>query len=177
MKKLLLLSLLTATISLTGFSQKLVPFTTTLQDKFGLTKDDFKQIQFYASEDIMLTKELSGKKNEIVRGKIKTLNNKRVDEILISEKTPCLVIDTNSKGNLKVSFSASDEKTLTFGNIPNTIKFVLLAESWQGRTGTVNYGGEKYQVGGFGYDASLYVKMKDLRKVRKNRHKEKGRKL
>ena len=177
MKKLLILSVLMTTISLAGFSQKLVPFTTTLQDKFGLTKDDLKQVQFYASEDIVLTKELSGKKNEIVRGKIKTLNNKRIDEIVICAKTPCLVIDTNSKGNLKVSFSESDEKTLTFGNTPNTTKFVLLAESWQGRTGTVNYGGEKYQVGGFGYDASLYVKMKDLRKVRKNRHKEKGRKL
>jgi len=174
-KTIFILSLMV--ISFAGFSQKLVPFTTTLQEKFGLTKEDLKQVQFYASEDIVLTKELSGKKNEVASGKIKTFANKKVDEILIKEKTRCLVVDTNSKGNLKVSFSASDEKTLTFGTMPNSTKFVLLAEKWEGRTGTVNYGGEKYQVGGFGYDASLYVRMKDIRKVHKNRHKEKGRKL
>lgn len=177
MKKLLILSVLMTIISLAGFSQKLVPFTTTLQEKFNLSKEDLKQVQFYVSEDVVLTKELSGKKSDIVNGKIKTFNNKRVDEIVICAKTPCLVIDTNSKGNLKVSFSESNEKTLTFGNMPNSSKFVLLAEKWEGRTGTVNYGGEKYQVGGFGYDASLCVKMKDLRKVRKSRHRERGRKL
>jgi hypothetical protein len=177
MKKLLILSVLMITISMAGFSCKLVTFTTTLQEKFNLSKEDLKQVQFYVSEDVVLTKELSGKKSDIVNGKIKTFNNKRVDEITICAKTPCLVIDTNSKGNLKVSFSESNEKTLTFGNMPNSSKFVLLAEKWEGRTGTVNYGGEKYQVGGFGYDASLCVKMKDLRKVRKNRHRERGRKL
>jgi hypothetical protein len=174
-KTIFILSLMA--ISLAGFSQKLVPFTTTIQEKFGLSKEDLKQVQFYASEDIVLTKELSGKSNEVVSGKIKTFANKKVDEVFIKAKTPCLVVDTNSKGNLKVSFSSSNEKTLTFGNTPIATRFVLLAEKWEGHTGTINYGGEKYQVGGFGYDASLYVKMKDIRKVRKHKYRERGRKL
>lgn len=174
-KTIFILSLMA--ISFTGFSQKLVPFTTTIQEKFGLTKEDLKQVQFYVSEDIVLTKELLGKSNEVVSGKIKTFASKKIDEVFVKAKTPCLVVDTNSKGNLKVSFSLSDEKTLTFGNTPNSTRFVLLAEKWEGHTGILNYGGEKYQVSGFGYDSSLCVKMKDIRKVCKHKHRERGRKL
>lgn len=174
-KTIFILSLMA--ISFAGFSQKLVPFTTNLMEKYGLTKEDLRQVQFYISEEIIMEKELTGKKNEIASGKIKTFSDKRVDEIVIKRKTPCLVVDTNSKGNLKVSFSENNEKTLNFGSTPETIRFVLFAEKWNGRVGVVNYGGEKYQVRGFGYDASLSVKMKDIRKVKKNKTKEKGRKL
>ena len=179
MKKIFFILPLLAVILFSNIShaQKLVPFTSTLQEKYGLTKAVLKSIQFYVSEEVVLTKELTGSKNEVVAGKIKLVNNKRVDEVVIKSKTRCLIIDTNTKGHLKLAFSSNDENTLTFGLNKETKKYILLAENWQGRVGTVNYGAEKYQTGGYSYDACLLVKLKDIRKVKHNKKVEKGRKL
>ena len=110
-------------------------------------------------------------------GKIKIVNNRQIEEILIPVNTACLVVDTTKNGRINLSFSDSDEKSLTFGVTKNTSRYVLLAESWNGKEGTVHYGDEIYITKGFSYDACLLVNMKDILKIKRKFKIEKGRKL
>lgn len=155
----------------------LVPFTETIRQKNNLSLNDLRRIQFYTSQDITLNREVSGSKNQVISGKIKTINNKQIEEIYIPYKTPCLVVDTTKNGRVKVSFSESDEKSLTFGTTTNTSRYVILAEYWNGKEGSVHYGSDIFQTKGLSYDACLLVNMKELLKIKHKYKVEKGRKL
>jgi hypothetical protein len=87
------------------------------------------------------------------------------------------VVDTTKNGRIKVSFSDSDEKSLTFGTTPNISRYVILVESWSGKEGTVHYGSDTYKTKGLSYDVCLLVNMKELLKIKRKYKVEKGRKL
>jgi len=174
MKKLIIfLSLITILSS----CKTLTPFTETIRQKNNLTLQDLKNIQFYTSNDILLNREINGSKNQIISGRIKTVNNRQIEEILIPINTSCLVVDTAKNGSIKLSFSDNEEKSLTFGVNQNTTRYVLLAESWNGKEGTVHYGSDTYITKGFSYDTYLLVNMKELLKIKRKFKIEKGRKL
>lgn len=174
MKKLIIfLSLITILSS----CKTLTPFTETIRQKNNLTLQDLKNIQFYTSNDILLNREINGSKNQIISGRIKTVNNRQIEEIFIPINTACLVVDTSKNGSIKLSFSDNDEKSLTFGVTQNTSRYVLLAESWNGKEGTVHYGSDIYITKGLSYDACLLVNMKELLKIKRKFKVEKGRKL
>lgn len=166
-------------LSITLFSscKTLTPFTETIRQKNNLSLEDLKNVQFYTSNDILLTREMNGSQNKVISGKIKTINNKQIEEIFIPFNTPGLVVDTTKNGRIKVSFSDSDEKSLTFGTTPNSSRYVILAESWSGKEGTVHYGSDTYKTTGLSYDACLLVNMKELLKIKRKYKVEKGRKL
>jgi len=154
----------------------LVPFTENIRQKNQLTTEDLKHVQFYLSDEVNLVREVSGNQNQVVSGKIKTINNKQIEEVLIPEKTKGVVIDTSTKGNIKVSFS-DDEHSLTFGPDKKTTRYVILAEAWDGSSGNVHYGGDVYRTRGLSYDACLLVNLKQLLKTHHSVRIEKGRKL
>ena len=87
------------------------------------------------------------------------------------------MVDTTENDRIKLSFSDNDEKSLTFGVNQNTTRYVLLAESWNGKEGTVHYGSDTYITKGFSYDTYLLVNMKELLKIKRKFKIEKGRKL
>ena len=155
----------------------LTPFTESIRQKNNLSLEDLKNVQFYTSNDILLTREISGSQNQIISGKIKTINNKQIEEIFIPFNTPGLVVDTTKNGRIKVSFSDSDAKSLTFGTTSNSSRYVVLAESWTGKEGTVHYGSDTYKTRGLSYDVCLLVNMKELLKITRKYKVEKGRKL
>ena len=155
----------------------LTPFTETIRQKNNLSLQDLKSVQFYTSHDILLNREISGSKNQIISGKIKTVNNRQIEEVFIREYTACVIVDTTKNGRIKLSFSDNDEKSLTFGLTQNNSKYVLLAESWNGKEGVVHYGNETFITKGFSYESCLLVNMKELLKIKRKFKVEKGRKL
>jgi len=169
--------LLLSTIVIFSSCKTLTPFTETIRQKNNLSLQDLKSVQFYTSQDILLNREISNSKNQIISGKIKVENNRQIEEILIPHGTPCLVVDTTKNGRIKLSFSQNDEKSLTFGLTPNSPRYVLLAEKWNGKEGDVHYGSDVYITKGFSYNANLEVNMKDILKIKRKYKREKGRKL
>jgi hypothetical protein len=172
-----ILSIAIGMLFLTSCSQSLVPFTVQMQEKYGLTKSDLSEIQFYVSEDIVLTQEKSGVDKALQNGKFVAVSNKKTEQVIMPTQTPCLVIDTNAKGNLKVVFGNDDDTYLTFGSEHDTKKFVLLSEEWVGTKGTVTYGANKYYTSKLSHHAHLLVNDRKIRKEYSVIKTEIGRKL
>ena len=63
-----------AVVGLSSCSKTLTPYTTTLVNQNNWTDDEVQRIQFYNSDDIILTRELSSSDAAIVKGKIKMEN-------------------------------------------------------------------------------------------------------
>jgi archaellum component FlaF (FlaF/FlaG flagellin family) len=173
----LVLSVAVAMLFFSSCSQSLVPFTVQMQEKYGLTKTDLTEIQFYISEDVVLTQEKSGVDKALQNGKFVAVSNKKTEQVIIPINTPCIVVDTNAKGNLKVVFGNDDDTYLTFGSEHDTRKFVLLAEEWVGTKGTVTYGANKYYTSKLSHHAHLLVDDRKIRKEYKLIKTEIGRKL
>lgn len=173
----LILSVAVAMLFFSSCSQSLVPFTVQMQEKYGLTKSDLTEIQFYLSEDVVLTQEKSGVDKALQNGKFVAVSHKKTEQVVIPINTPCLVVDTNSKGNLKVVFGQDDDTYLTFGSEHNTKKFVLLAEEWSETKGVVTYGANKYYTSKLSHHAHLLVNDRKIRKEYKVIKTEKGARL
>jgi hypothetical protein len=158
--------------------KNLVPYTDALKVKNNWSDDDIKKIQFYVSEDIVLQRQLNSANTEIVDGKIKIVDGKQVEEIVIRRGTPGVLTNIPRSQKMEVSFEKSDSYSLSFGaNTNQNNKFILLASNWNGHIGKVTYNGKEY----FTSPESAYsILLVDLRKIddtRINQRVAKGRKV
>ncbi len=175
MRNILLLSVLVFGLS---SCKNLVYYTDSMKAQYGWNEDQLRKIQFYLSNDIVLRRELSQGSTEIVSGKIKTVNGKRVEEILIRERTPGILTQMPRENKMLVSFEISDSHYLSFGVNPNMgDKYVLLAESWNGNVGTVNYHGNKYYTQSDSKYSTLLVDLRKIQKLKMKQRVAKGRKV
>lgn len=139
-------------------------FTQELYDDNRWTESDLSQIQFYLSRNIVLWREINSGSSEILRGKVRVINGRQTEEIIIRAGTPGTFIFSPKYQRLAVSFErAGDSYYLMFGPNPNAgNRYVMLASNWERRVGTVTYGGKLYRVSAEHALASLMV---DLRRV------------
>ncbi len=174
-KTLTMLGLLV--IALSSCGPTLTPFTQRLYEENNWTESELKRIQFYLSDDVVLRRELSGSKSEIVSGEIKMIDGQRVDEIVIRDGTPGVFMFSPKSDRFAVSFEeGGDESFLMFGPNPKAgDRYVLLASDWNRRTGKVTYAGKKYSVGSNSAFASLLVDLNKTRQVSINRRTARGR--
>ena len=162
MRKLILFIAIAAFLS---SCKNLVPYTDAMKKKYNWNDEQVKRIQFYVSHDVVLHRELSQGSTEIVQGKIKTINGKQVEEILIRERTPGVLTEIPKQNKMLVSFEMSDNHYLSFGVTPNmSEKYVLLASDWSNSIGKVHYSDKEYYTDPNSKYASLMV---DLRKIQK----------
>lgn len=174
-KTLTMLGLLV--IALSSCGPTLTPFTQRLYEENNWTESELKRIQFYLSDDVVLRRELSGSKSEIVSGEIKMIDGQRVDEIVIRDGTPGVFMFSPKSDRFAVSFEeGGDERFLMFGPNPKAgDRYVLLASDWNRRIGKVTYAGKKYSVGSNSAFASLLVDLNKTRQVSINRRTARGR--
>lgn len=158
--------------------KNLVPFTDAMKTKHKWGEEQIKRIQFYVSRDIILQHEITSGSTNIVRGVIKTLGGKKMEEILIREGTPGVVTQIPKEKKMLVSFEMGDNYTLSFGVNPGMgEKYVLLASDWSNGVGKVHYGGEEFWTDPDSKYACLLV---DIRKIEKMELKQRiasGRKV
>lgn len=164
-------------IMLSSCSPTLSYFTQDLYDQYKWTEPELKRIQFYLSNSIVLRRELSGSKSEIVSGEIKLVDGRKVEEVVIPKGTPGIVLFLPKSDRFAVSFDAkSDDSYLVFGPNPKmSDRYVLLASEWKRRVGVVTYEGKKWKVDNNNAYASLMVDLKKVNKVSVESHKATGR--
>jgi hypothetical protein len=158
--------------------KNLVPYTDAMKTQHNWGNEQVKAIQFYTSHDIVLRRELAQGTTEIVQGKIKLVDGRKVDEILIMAGTPGVVSEIPKENKLLVSFEVGDDHYLSFGVNPNIgDKYVLLASEWRNGMGKVHYAGNEYYTDRDSKNAYLMVDMRRIDKMSMKSHIAKGRKV
>lgn len=154
------------------------PFTDAMRTQNGWGEREVKRIQFYTSDAIVLRHDLARNETTIESGRIKTIDGRRVEEVVIPARTPGVVVEALADGRLAVSFEISDRYYLTFGVNPGRgDRYFLLAKSWQNKEGRVTYDNRIYRAVSSSADAHLLVNMKRIRKLQKKERVARGRKL
>jgi len=148
-------------------SPTLSPFTERLVEENRWSERDLKKIQFYLSEDIVLTRELGGSASEIISGEIKMINGRRVEQVIMKKGTAGVLMFSPKQERMAVSFEeGGDERYLMFGsNSKAKGHYLLLAKEWNRRIGKVTYEGKLYRVQGKSAYAGLMVDLKRLNKT------------
>lgn len=173
MKKLIYL--FAVTILCSSCASK-VPFTASLKSQYGMTEKTLKKVQFYTSQEIILTQSDGNSSLHTVDGKILVNSTSRENRIVIPKNTPCTIEQTLDSIRLMVSFEYGDDRVLIFG--VNTIGcYSLLAKRWIGRDGLVEYNNATYMTENGSGSAYLTVKLKKLNQYRNLERKVGGKRI
>lgn len=166
------------TIFFSSCGPKLSPLTQRLVDDQNWTEDELKRIQFYLSEDLVLTRELRDGKSEIRNGQVKIIDGREVEQIVFKRNTPGVFVFSPKTQRIAVSFERNDEDFLVFGPNPKAgNRYVIMAADWNRRNGSVTYAGKKWRVNSSDAYASLLIPLKRLRNSDVNGKVVGGRKL
>ncbi len=154
------------------------PFTKDLQDSYEWSESDLKHIQFYLSRDIVLQRNLRKGESVIKEGKIILRDGRRVEEIVIREGTPGLLLFMPKENRMAVSFEEGKDRFLMFGPHPKWDgRYMLLGSSWDRSQGEVTYRGKKYRTSSRSAMASLMVDLDRVSSVSAKRRVAKGRRI
>ena len=162
----------------TSCAPKLTPFTQRLYEEQQWSDDELKKIQFYTSDDIILYRELSKGESRIVAGEIKIRNGKKVDEVVIKEGTPGVLLFRPRENKFAISFEAgNDDRFLIFGASERRGgQYRLQAKNWKRRRdGTVTYEGKTYYTTTESAYATLMVDLSRIRETEVRSRVAKGR--
>ncbi len=159
--------------------KNLVPYTDAVKKKYNLDEAKLKKVQFYVSHDIVLHQELSnGVQSTVSKGKIKTINGHKVDEVIIPVVTKGVLVEMPTDKKLLVSYESSDDYYLSFGeDLARDGKFVLLASNWKNESGEVHYNGQIYYTTPDSRYAYLLIDVRHLDDSEHHQRKAKGRKV
>ncbi len=176
MKSILNQLIIGLSVTLIACSPNYKPFTVDLQKSFDWTEDELKQIQFYLSKDIVLQRQLSMGESVIEGGKIEVREGRRVEEVVIPEGTPGILMFMPKPNRMAISFETGKDKFLMFGPHPKWDgRYMLLGSDWDRRAGQVTYQGRKYRTSSSSAYASLLVDLERVSKVSRARRTAKGR--
>lgn len=170
---------LTALVLFGACSPRLTPFTQRLQDENNWSDDDLQRIQFYLSDDIVLFRDVTEGSSKIEGGKIRQVKGRKVEEIIIPQGTPGVMVFSPKEDRFAVSFEASnDDRYLMFGPNPKAgNRYMLLAKEWKRKRGSVTYEGRTFYTNSESAYAALMVDLRKIRKTKVKRRTAEGRKL
>lgn len=154
------------------------PFTQDLQDDNRWTEDELKNIQFYLSRDVVLHRNLSSGESVIEGGKIRIKEGQRIEEVVIKEGTPGVLLFMPKEERLAISFENGKDKFLMFGPHPKWDgRYMLLGSEWDKYAGKVTYQGKTYNTSSKSAYAGLLVDLDKVQQVTRERHTAAGRKI
>ncbi len=144
-------------------------FTENLYQQQNWSQEDIMRIQFYVSKDIVLTRSMDAAESSIQEGKILVKNGKRIEQVVIKQGTPGVLVLMPREDRFAISFEESDnEAYLMFGPNPKYYdRFALLAQEWDKENGNIHYRDKEYNVDAASAFASLMV---DLRREGENQY-------
>ena len=155
------------------------PFTQNLYDQYQWSDNELERIQFYLSDDVVLTRQLTGGSSEIISGEIKIIDGRKVEQVVIRRGTPGVLLFKPKQNRFAIGFeSNADERYLIFGPNPKAgDRYSLLASDWNRRDGTVTYDGRKWSVNSGSAFSSLMVDLKKINKVENSSRTAGGRRV
>lgn len=155
-----------------------IPFTQEVRQKYKLTTEDLKAIQFYASQDIVLYRGEKKGSKATEDGTLTVSSDANIETVIIKAGTPGVVDKVLDDKRLAISFETGEGKVLVFGN-PTATKGVykLMAARWANGKGELTYGGKSYFTAKGDQNAYLEFKLKRMYRKKKSAQVVKGRKL
>lgn len=167
MKINLLLTAFAITL-LSACSPQYAYFTEDLHKKQNWSAEDVRQIQFYVSRDIVLSRALSENETKITEGKIIIKDGRKIEQVVIKAGTPGVLVLMPKEDRFAISFEEDNEAYLMFGPNPKYHdRFALLAQDWERESGKIHYKGKVYEVDASSAYSSLMV---DLRRTGTNEY-------
>jgi len=169
-----------STLALLTACSPSIPFTNYDIEKYNLDEASLQKIQFFISNDITLQRgENTNEAQEFdANGKLIVSKSATIDEILIKEGTPGVMIKRLSENRLAISFDVTDDnKYLVFGDPNNRGRYYLMASEWKQGKGKINYGDKIFYIISGGEGAYLKYKMQNNTENKKSISVEKGRKV
>jgi len=165
-------------LSMSSCNKNLQYFTDRMQNEYDWEERDLQKIQFYLSDDIVLTRARRGGQTNIQNGKIEVRKDGRVEEIRFKKGTPGTVVFSPESDRVAVSFESGADKFLMFGpNKKANGRFVLLAKEWDKNIGKITYDGKTYNTTSESAYAALLVQLKGGGQVVYKTRKADGRKV
>jgi hypothetical protein len=164
-------------MGLMACSPQLSYFTKNLYEKQGWTQEEVRQIQFYVSRDIVLSRAIKDGETSIVDGKIRIKNGRKIEQVIVRQGTPGVLVLMPKSDRFAVSFEEEgNDAYLMFGPNPNyNNRFALLAQDWEQDRGQVHYRGQLYNVDSKSAFACLMVDLKQLGESEFKTHRAQGR--
>ncbi len=160
----------------TGCATK-IPFTHQLREKYNLTPQKLKNIQYYVSAPITLQRELAKEETSLDKHGLRIVDKGKVEEIRIKRGTPCIAKEIGEYW-IKVSFES--DNTLMFGSLVKDSdvwggRYNLVAEDAKGK---MTYNDKTFYAIDRSWSAYLQIKFKSLKsELKKKSKKIKGRQL
>jgi hypothetical protein len=164
-------------ISLFSSCKTTVPFTNALKTEYGLDNEKLKKMQFYISSDITLQRGERGSNSQELDadGKLVISSSASLDNILVDGKTPGVCVKVLPGNKLAISFFASDDQYLVFGDPNNRGRYSLMGAEWKNGKGKINFGGKVYYIQQGGASAYLKFEMTTVKDYKTTSSKAKGR--
>lgn len=137
------------------------------------------RVQFYISNDIVLWRDITKGESVVTNGKIKMVNGREVEEVVIKRGTPGVYLFSPQKKQYAISFDPNDDsKYLIFGpSVKVGERYVLLAKEWDRRFGKVTYGDQVYRTSAESAFAYLMVDISKTKSTRVTSERPSGRKV
>lgn len=159
--------LLAAASVLSSCSPRLTPLTSDLKQQNRWGERELSKIQFYLSEDLVLSRERSSGTSTIRQGRVRVENGREIEEVVIRRGTPGVLLFTPKDNHLAVGFDPRDDgRFLVFGPNPKQRgRYTLLAKDWERYRGRVTYGGETWEVSAANADVNLLIDMRRTRET------------
>lgn len=143
---------------------RLSPLTQRMVDEQSWNESELKRIQFYLSEDLVLTREARKGNTQIRNGQVKMVDGREVEQVVFKRNTPGVFVFSPKTQRMAVSFEREDDNFLVFGPNPKAgNRYTLLASNWDRREGSVTYAGKTWKVNAADAYASLMIPLKRLR--------------
>jgi hypothetical protein len=154
-------------------------YTKDIHDDSRWSDSELSKIQFYLSNDIFLWRDISKGESVIANGKIKMVDGREVEEVIIKRGTPGVFLFSPQKKHYAIGFDANDDtKYLIFGPSEKVNgRYVLLAKDWDRRFGKVTYGDKVYRTTNESAFAYLMVNVDKTRSTKVSSTKASGRKV
>lgn len=153
-----------------------VPYTSAIQEKYELSEQELKNIQFFVSDEIVLYKASDDGDASAMNGELLVRSDKQIDEVIIRKGTPGVVISAGTR-KLLVSFEIGEGRFLIFGSNTEDGWYHLMAEEWTRRHGKLEYAGNTYFAAPGSGRAHLQLRMRKLRLLEKQSKIVQGRRL
>ncbi len=175
-KQLFFFSLLSALFI--GCSPRLTPLTQDVMEEYKLGPEELKQIQFYTSQDIVLSRRAESGDLRIKSGKIKIVEGEKVEQVIIPAGTPGVFVFSPKSERIAVSFEKDDRHYLVFGPNPKRgDRYSLLGKKWKRSGGKVTYGDATWWTPVESSYATLLVDLRKARKIKLKQRRIQGRRV
>lgn len=160
-------------------SPRLTPLTDNLRERNGWSEETLSKIQFYLSEDLVLTRQANSGRTDITQGRVRVENGRDIEEVIIKRGTPGVVLFSPNGKNLAIGFDARDDsKFLVFGPNPKVEgRYTLLAKDWKRYVGKVTYAGKTWDVSASNADVNLLLDMRRRGTTKYDTKQETGRRI